>query len=512
MTRRIVMLVLCLVLQGGMLSHASATTTAGFDTSTAAEVWGAALAYIAPRSLQNFTIPQMTVWGLNGLTGLDPDLTTTLQDNQLRLYGPSALITAVPVPANASDAKAWGQAAASLAAAAYNSSSALQVAGTQAIISNFFDELFNHFDPYSRYEPPAQAAQDQLMIMGVGGTGLTLATDDSHVVVAAVAADSPAENAGIATGSIIKAIDGQPAYPAQLTALNARMNGIAGSTVNVTLLDPDDTSNPPEPQNITLTRGYVPPQTVFIEPDLVKGIAVVRISAFNEGTADQFGAAMATVMAQNPPPFALVLDLRGNRGGVLRQAVLVADSLMPKGPIALAQGRDPDATQDLKAEGSDLTNGARLAVLVDGQTASAAEILSAALADDGRAVVIGSETLGKGLVQTITSLPNGGELFVTWSQVFAPRGWPLQTLGVMPQLCTSLGNASVETQMASLAKGNNLLAPTITQERAMRPPVGVRQVLALRGHCPAAIGTNLDLTAAAWLLQNPTAYQTALLQ
>jgi carboxyl-terminal processing protease len=207
----------------------------------------------------------------------------------------------------------------------------------------------------------------------------------------------------------------------------------------------------------------------------------------------------------------LVLDLRGNRGGVLRQAVLVADSLLPAGEIAQAQGRDPDATQNFKAEGSDLTNGARIAVLVDGQTASAAEILAAALADNGRAVVIGSETLGKGLVQTITSLPDGGELFITWSRVLAPRGWPLQSLGVMPQLCTAFGPAAVETQMAALAKGQNMLAPWLAQARAMRPPVGVDDVLSLRGHCPADIGTDLDFTAAAWVLQNKTAYQAALL-
>jgi carboxyl-terminal processing protease len=296
-----------------------------------------------------------------------------------------------------------------------------------------------------------------------------------------------------------------------VASLNTAMNGIAGSSIALSVQDPDDGNTPPATQEMTLTRGYIPPQSVFILPSLVPGVAVLRITGFNKGTADQFGAAMAQLMSQSPPPSGLVLDLRGNRGGVLRQAVLVADSLLPAGEIAQAQGRDPDATQDFKAEGSDLSNGARLAVLVDGQTASAAEILAAALADNGRAVIIGSETLGKGLVQTITSLPDGGELFITWSRVLAPRGWPLQSLGVMPQVCTSLGAAAVEMQMASLAKGQNMLAPALTQARAMRAPVGVDDVLSLRGHCPASIGTDLDLTAAAWVLQNQTAYQTALM-
>lgn len=518
MTRGLTIFVLCFVLQSGLFSRsANAAAMTAFDTAAAAHVWGAALAYIAPRSLQKLTIPQMTIWGLNGLAALDPDLDTSMQEGEICLYGPNnALILAVPTPADANDAAAWGKAAAAIATAAYNASPALQAAGTQGVIDNFFDELFNHFDPYSRYEPPQQAAQDELMILGPGGTGLTLAAENGHVVVDSVMVDSPAENAGIAVGSTVISINGKSVWPGQVDTLNAGMSGIAGSSITLGIKDPDDdtvsagpAASGPGIQTFTLTRGYIPPQTVFVEPDLVPGVAMLRITSFNKGTADQFGAAMALIMSAAQPPQALVIDLRGNRGGILRQAVLVADSLLPAGPIAQAQGRDPDATQNFKAEGSDLSNGARLVVLVDGQTASAAEILAAALADNGRAVVIGSETLGKGLVQTITSLPDGGELFVTWSRVLAPRGWPLQGLGVMPQLCTSRGAGYVEEQMAALAKGRNLLSPALSQSRAMRAPVGVNDVLALRGHCPASIGTNLDLTAAAWVLQNPNAYQAA---
>ena len=95
--------------------------------------------------------------------------------------------------------------------------------------------------------------------------------------------------------------------------------------------------------------------------------------------------------------------------------------------------------------------------MVDGRSASAAEILAAALADQGRAVVVGSSTLGKGLVQTIGPLPDGGELLVTWSRVLAPLGWPIQGLGVLPQVCTSLGVDSLMRQLAELAHGQSML-------------------------------------------------------
>jgi carboxyl-terminal processing protease len=216
-------------------------------------------------------------------------------------------------------------------------------------------------------------------------------------------------------------------------------------------------------------------------------------------------------MSAEPPPTGLLIDLRGNRGGILRQAVLVADSLLPAGPIAQAAGRDPDADQNFAAEGSDLTNGLKIVVLVDGQTASAAEILSAALSDNGRAVIVGSETLGKGLVQTVTTLPDGGELYVTWSRVLAPRGWPLQTLGVLPQVCTSLGPDALQTELDDLTKGDNLMRPALAQARAIRAPAGVDAILAVRDSCPADVGSDLDMSAAAFLLAHPAAYQAALL-
>jgi carboxyl-terminal processing protease len=152
-----------------------------------------------------------------------------------------------------------------------------------------------------------------------------------------------------------------------------------------------------------------------------------------------------------------------------------------------------------------------MVVLVDGQTASAAEILAAALADNRRAVVIGSATLGKGLVQTVTNLPDHGELFITWSRVLAPRFWPLQTLGLLPQICTSLGEPALDNQLAALADGKNLLAPALAASRAARAPVPLQTILNIRNQCPAAIGTDLDLTAATALLANPRAYQAALM-
>jgi len=150
-------------------------------------------------------------------------------------------------------------------------------------------------------------------------------------------------------------------------------------------------------------------------------------------------------------------------------------------------------------------------VLVDGRTASAAEILAAALQDQGRAVVVGSATLGKGLVQTIAPLPDGGELFVTWSRVLTPSGYPLQGLGVLPQICTSLGQEQLARQMASLAEGRLAMRDAVLRHAAARAPVPPPQMIELRAPCPAAEGRDGDLRVAQALLDNPAAYNAALL-
>ncbi len=510
MSRPVLWLLICVILPAGMLSQPAAAGTA-FGAATAASVWAAALGYIAPRSLQSLSLPQMSLWGLQGLTALDPDLNATLQDGQIRLYGPDRLLIAVPAPA-ADDAKAWGAAAAAVAAAGYAASPALQQAGTQGLISSFFDELFNHFDPYSRYEPPAQAAQDQLMITGIAGSGIMLGRQGNYVAIADVAEDSPASEAGLSPGTLVLAIDGQPAYPSEIDRLNANLNGILGSTVTLRVADPQGAA---PAGDVVLTRAFVPPQTVFsevfTENTAAQNFLALRITGFNKGTSDQFSAALVAGLAQTPAPAGLVIDLRGNRGGVLRQAVLIADTLLPAGIIAQAAGRDPDADQKFTAEGSDITAGLPMVVLVDGQTASAAEILAAALADNRRAVVVGSATLGKGLVQAVTILPDGGELFITWSRVLAPRGWPLQTLGVIPQVCTSLGAQALSAQFSALRAGKNLMGSADAAARAGRAPMPIDDILAIRNTCPADIGGDLDISAARFLMATPSAYAAALL-
>ncbi len=475
-----------------------------FDTALVADVYAAALAFMVPRILEPEPAAQLTVWGLHGLTALDPRLDASVSESEIKLALNGRVLRQMPAPAP-QDATGWAQAAAELAAVALPVSAAVQRAGTQGIMRNFFDEVFNHLDPYSRYEPPEVATEDRDNRSGEAGAGMTVAAGRSGViVVAAVIADSPASAAGLHAGDRILSVDGQQTRGQSARTVAGWIAGPEGSSVNLSWRGRDGRA-----QSADLVRALVPPETVFAQR--AGDALVLRVSGFNRSTAAHLGIVVHAALAAPRPPAGLVLDLRGNRGGLLLQAVGAADLFLDGGPIALTSGRDPQAAHVFRASAKPIPIEVPVVVLVDGRTASSAEILAAALADRGRAVVVGSTTFGKGLVQTVTTLPDGGELFVTWSWVIAPLGWPLQGLGVLPQICTSGGQAQVQQQFRALQEGQAPMAEAIGLERAARPPVPPAQAVAIRSACPAAEGRELDTGVARWLIEHPAGYASALL-
>ena len=263
-------------------------------------------------------------------------------------------------------------------------------------------------------------------------------------------------------------------------------------------------------RTVEVERAVTPPETVFARR--IGDALVIKIAGFSRDTDQRLAREFERFVGKRPAGQRLrgiILDLRGNRGGLLRQAVAATDLMLARGLVATTAGRNPNATHEWRATGDDETGGLPIIVLVDGRSASAAEIMAAALADQGRAVVVGSSTLGKGLVQTITTLPDGGELFVTWSRVLAPLGWPIQGLGVLPQVCTSQGQDATTQQLASLDRGTSRLSAALERHRAARAPLPNAEIVALRTACPAAEGREADLTAARFLLDHPAAYAAA---
>ena len=488
-----------------VIGRAQAESPGGgiLDTEQLTAVYNEALTFVAPRILDPVPIPQLATWGLQGLTTLDPRLRVEIRNARLLLFRQDQMVLDVPVPRDAAP-DAWARTASALATAGFSVSGPLRRAGTQGIIQSFFDAMFIRLDPYSRYVPPVEAGEDRAKRGGRGGLGIVVELRGSVIEVRSVVRDSPAAIAGIRPGDWLCAIDGQRTQGQDPGTIAALLAGAEGSTVTLSWRGRDGRT-----RDAQLVRVLVPPETVFVQR--LADVLVLRITSFSHSTASHLALSVQDALSQPHPVVGIVLDLRDNRGGLLRQAVTAADEFLPAGIVATTVGRDPEAMNIWRSTEGELAQNVPLIVLVDGRTASAAEILAAALADRGRAVVIGSETVGKGMVQTIDPLPDGGELFVTWSQTLAPLGWPLQGLGVLPQVCTSLGPEALGRQLASLSSGFQPMADAIHRSRAARLPISASEVLEIRAPCPASAGRAADLEAARMLIANPAAYAAALL-
>lgn len=474
----------------------------GLDRALIAEVTTAALAFTGPRTLEPVPASRLTLWGVRGLSTLDPRITIEARDNDLNVFMAGRPVLMLDLPPEA-DEQAWGVLAARVVQAAWNSSEPVRRAGTQGIITGFFNEMFSHLDPYSRYLPPREATRERDDRRGQVKLGLTVELRDGVPMVTRVARGGPGAIAGLRAGDRLISIDGRTIEAgAAIGDIADLLDGEEGSTVSVEALGPDG-----RVRRLTVARELVVPITV--KASRAGMLLVLRVTGFNRDTAAALARELSQAVTGPRPPSGAVLDLRGNRGGLLREAVAAAETLLSGGTVIRTTGRGADANRDYTAEGHDLFAGRPVVVLVDGLTASAAEVLAAGLADQGRAVLVGSVTFGKGLVQTITSLPDGGDLFVSWRRVIAPLDWPIQALGVMPRICTSLGDGFIRAQLTALGHGRLLLAPAVARATAARAPLPPAEALEIRGACPPAEGGAPDMVVARFVLDHPKAYEVA---
>jgi carboxyl-terminal processing protease len=495
MTRRAALLALLLVAAPALQAEparrlpppaAAATTQPAaqpFSRIETEAVLRAALAALAERYIRPLAVPDIAARSIGGALSLSPSLALVRQGSEWRIESGGRVLSAARAPASG-DAAGWAALVAALVDVA-----PLRAQGQPRLSAALLTAAAAGLDPYTRYMPPAEARAAQARRRGGGGIGVRAVPAGDGAAIAEVVPDSPADHAGLAEGDRILAIDGTRLRGLSEEAIAARLAGEEDTRLVLTVRPLRSAAT----RQVALIRALVVPRSVFAERR--GNVAVVRIATFNRLT-DQH-VARALLEAQGAPGPALagvVLDLRGNRGGLLRQAVAVVDLFLVDGEIAATRGRHPDAARTYVAGGADITGTLALAVLVDGGTASAAEIVAASLQAHGRATVIGSATMGKGLVQTVVRLPDDGELVLTWSRVLVPPGRPLQDLGVVPSLCTAQAPDAAFRALEALRTGNSrsLPAPPAGPDaRAACPPrdgepVDIEIALALLGTAPAA--------------------------
>ncbi len=297
------------------------------------------------------------------------------------------------------------------------------------LLENAVRGMVAGLDPHSAFLDTQQFEEMRLSTMGsYPGVGIEVAPDGSSVKILHTIAGSPAARAGIRAGDLIAKIDGSD-VGADVAGAISRMRGEAGTTVALTIRRPSTG----ELRDYTLERAHVEVHSVRSEL-LQPGYGYVRITGFSETTPQDLERAISELKHQTGHLKGLVLDLRNNPGGVLESGVAVADDFLDSGVIVTADGRTPDARFRMLATPGDLVDGAPIALLVNGGSASAAEIVAGALKDHGRAELIGHRTYGKGSVQTVMPLSRGGAVKLTTSRYFTPSGASIHGKGIMPDV------------------------------------------------------------------------------
>lgn len=301
----------------------------------------------------------------------------------------------------------------------------------QELIEAAIRGLIADLDPHSAYLDPEQFDEIRISTTGeYSGVGIEVALENGAVKVVNPIKDTPAYKAGVLAGDRILAVDDVPVDAENLNDTIDRMRGRIGTPVKITIARGPD----PKPMQFTLARASVQVHSVSQEL-LEAGIGYVKITHFSETTTPDLETAIAKLKKANGGALrGMVLDLRNNPGGVLEAAAGVSDVFLDGGLIVTANGRAPDAQFAMEARPGDDLNGAPLIVLVNGGSASASEIVAGALQDHHRARLVGSQTYGKGSVQTVMALSDGHAIKLTTSKYFTPSGASIQQRGIKPDV------------------------------------------------------------------------------
>ncbi|WP_208729833.1 S41 family peptidase [Corallococcus exercitus] len=300
----------------------------------------------------------------------------------------------------------------------------------KTLIQGAIQGMLDTLDPHTLYMPPELFREMKIDTSGeFGGLGIEVARKGDRLVVVAPIDDTPAARAGIKAGDELLAIDGESTQGMDLGRALQKMRGPAGGRVLLTLMRAGFNA----PRELAILRDHI--RIVSVEGVLYDGIGHVKVKNFQDRTDLSLKKELDRLRALNGGKEldGLVLDLRNNPGGLLDQAVAMSDRFLPGNlPIVSTRGRDGRNASEEKSRDRDTEKDYPLVVLVNAGSASASEIVAGALQDHGRAVIMGTQTFGKGSVQTIIELEDGSGLKLTIARYYTPKGRSIQEKGITP--------------------------------------------------------------------------------
>lgn len=480
---------------------AGSSGTTGEDSSLARQMFVAGFEDIDKVYIERPKIGDLALAGLQQLATIDPEMTARREANRIELVHKDQVAFSTTVDEDF-DPRDWGEVTGEALAEAAGESEMIKSAPSEKVFEAMFSGVVAKLDQFSRYSSAKKAREERAARDGFGGIGVRISVEDDQVRVISVMHYTPAERMGMKTDDLILAIDGEPTKGLNQQDVVDKLRGPVDSKVQITI----KRAGKDEPFALTITRAHVVPESVSYRAEA--DVAYFRIYNFNSETAESLKRAVANAKQEIGPSLkGLILDLRGNPGGVLSQSVAVSNLFLTEGRVVSTHGRHPDSHQYFEASGEDITQGKPIVVLVDGDSASAAEIVAAALQDNRRAVVVGSNTYGKGTVQQVLPMPNQGEIILTWARFHAPSGYTLHHLGVLPTVCTA-SYTSAAAVLQDLNSGKLPMVPT--NRRNLTKPDDTAGLDLLRKTCPARSEENpVDLDVALRLVRVPEVYAEA---
>ena len=475
-----------------------------FSTQAATETFSVGYSNIYQKFLTPVALSDLAIEGMRGLGALDPSLTVQREGDAVILTSANSEVARFPVP-KVENPLAWAMLTVNVSRAGRAVSRELRQANNEEIYEAVFDGALSTLDRFSRYAGREEAERNRAKREGFSGIGVRFQVRSTGVFVTEIMEESPAERNGLRAGDLIVRVNGMSTAGKSARQVVNVLRGPAATEVALDIRREGQHSL----LSFTIERAHVIPTSVHDRFE--NGILVLTVSRFNQATTRTLSSKTKVALREHGAALrGIVLDLRGNPGGLLKQAIRSADLFLTQGVILRTLGRHPDSLQFYGAGGADVAQGIPLVILIDGRSASAAEITAAALQDRGRALVIGTTSFGKGSVQTVIRLPNEGEITLTWSRFITPSGYTLHELGVHPTVCTSgtprNGTDPIDAALSSNADEARLLASWRTI------PVGdVARRRDLRASCPAERRPDdNDLALATRLLSEPGLYSRLL--
>lgn len=477
---------------------------AEYNDAYGKRVLNAGFTLISDRYIDPISLHDIALSGMSGLHSLDPAFEVADNGNGARLSYANRLIGTINLPTSQSP-DAWSAVTVRAISMARAASPAVGDADAEAIFKAVFDGIVAPLDGFTRYAGTQRATEHRAMRDGFGGIGVSIRMEEDSALILSVNETGPAADAKLQAEDRLTHVAGEAVAGWTQRQLVDHLRGKIGTKVQFNIKRPGLSKS----LRFTLTRAHIVPVTVTSRRD--GDVAIIRVIGFNRETAGKAASAIKAQMNEPGRPLdGIILDLRSNPGGLLDQAVELADAFLESGDIISTFGRHPRSLQRFVATVGDLSHGLPLVILVNGNSASASEVVTAALQDQARAIVIGTNSFGKGTVQTVLQLPNNGEITLTWSRLVTPSGYRLHKLGVLPTICTHAAGEAVVAPDQLLEQVHDQMRARAEQFSRWRATGNVDDSdrESLRKLCPSDSGSpDADIAIAKNLLADPALYK-----